>query len=321
MPTETVYGLAAVATDPAAVARVFAAKERPLFDPLIVHVANGDPVLQLAGIVSLDGFSPRGRRTLESLWDRFWPGPLTLVLPRTSRVPDLVTAGLDTVAVRMPRHPVAHALLVAVGIPLVAPSANRFGRISPTTAASVVAELGDRVRYVLDGGPCALGLESTIVAVDPDGGLRLLRPGGVPVEALVAVTGRPVGAAGPGIEAPGQTPSHYAPRTPLVSMSGPIASADTPGPAGSGTVAVLVARGPTAPAVARLEALGLVVVRAETLSATGDASEAARSLFATLRALDESGAERIIAEPWADRTGLGHAISDRLDRAAAPRPR
>lgn len=321
MPTETVYGLAAVATDPVAVARVFAAKERPLFDPLIAHVRTTDPAEAVAVLVSLDGFTPAGRAVLERLWNTFWPGPLTLVLPRSQAVPDLVTAGLGTVGVRMPAHPVADALITAVGIPLVAPSANRFGRISPTTAEMVVQELGDRVRYVLDGGPCRVGVESTVLAVGPDGDLRLLRPGGIPVEALIEVGGRPVGAAGPTIEAPGQTASHYAPRAPLTLLPGPVATVGREALGAFDAVGLLVVSGEVGPAVERLRTLGVGVVHAETLSASGDAVEAARRLFGALRALDDSGAVQLIAEPWTDRRGLGHAIADRLERAAAPRPR
>jgi L-threonylcarbamoyladenylate synthase len=281
IPTETVYGLAGAAFDERALARIFAAKDRPTFDPLIVHVLE----LDAPGVVG--PLAPRQRAAAERLARAHWPGPLTLVLPRGPRVPDLATAGLPTVAVRSPRHPVARALVAAVG-PLAAPSANRFGRISPTSAADVVAELGDRVELVVDGGPCAVGLESTIVAVGEDGELTLLRPGGVAVEA------RP---GGPEVRAPGMLPSHYAPHKPLVFLG-----ASAP----AGRVALLAFDPATAARVAavRTEVLGL------------DLEAAARRLFAALRALDACDADVIVAEPCPSRAGLGHAIADRLERAA-----
>jgi L-threonylcarbamoyladenylate synthase len=315
IPTETVYGLGAIADDPRAIARVFAAKERPLFDPLIAHLADPGALAEVAAVEQLE---EPGRAAVRALADALWPGPLTLVLPRREWVPDLATAGLATVAVRVPAHPVARALIAAAGAPVVAPSANRFGRISPTSAEDVVRELDGRVRYVLDGGRCAVGVESTIVRVDPDGALTLLRPGGVPVERIAAVVGRVPGAAGGAIEAPGQLPSHYAPRTPLVVAPGPIPtlSADwlraRPGPVG-----VLAVAGPVEVAVDALRAAGLDVVGAVALTERGDPEEAARRLFAAMRELDASGAAWLLAEPWPDPAGLGHAIRDRLARASA----
>lgn len=303
LPTETVYGLAALASRDDAIARVFAAKERPLFDPLIAHLAwsRRDPLQQLAdsGLVDLGGWGAAARERVARL-AAAWPGPLTLVLPRTDRVPDLATAGLPTVAVRAPSHPVAAALLARTG-PLVAPSANRFGRISPTAAADVVAELGDRVDLVLDGGRCTVGVESSIVGVSPDGSLTLLRPGGLPREAIAAWAGGSVDlpARGATPSAPGSLPSHYAPRTPL-QVLGP----DAPLPAGR--VGLLRMRpGPPRGAVAE-----------QVLSETGDLSEIARGLFAALRALDALGLDQIVAEPSPSALGLGHAIADRLARAA-----
>src|SRR5262245_21143241 len=194
MPTETVYGLAANAFDASAVARIFAAKDRPSFDPLIVHVVRpAGPLerevlsgLEDEGIVEISRLPQLARERADVLLRRFWPGPLTLVLPRGRRIPDLVTSGLETVAIRMPAHPVAQALLKVAAIPLAAPSANRFGRISPTTAAHVVQELGDRIGIVIDGGSSTVGVESTVVAIGNDGTLSLLRPGGVAVEAIEA---------------------------------------------------------------------------------------------------------------------------------------
>ena len=228
MPTETVYGLAADASSVEAIARVFAAKARPAHDPLIVHVSPG-----LVGEDALAGLGARGLVDLETLdagvavaralAAACWPGPLTLVLPRGPAVPDAVTSGLATVAVRMPAHPVAQALLDAAGLALVAPSANRFGRISPTTARAAATELDGRVELVLDGGPCAIGVESTVLAVLPDGSTVLLRPGGVTPARIRTVTGSSPGevegvTSGPQTS-PGLLTSHYAPSTPLRRLS------------------------------------------------------------------------------------------------------
>lgn len=315
MPTETVYGLAAVFTDAAAVARVFAVKERPLFDPLIVHVDHPESIGE---VIDPSALGPRARTHLDALVAAFWPGPLTIVAPRRDRVPDLVTSGLDTVAVRLPAHPVARALIAAAGAPLVAPSANRFGRISPTTAADVVHELGGRIPYVVDGGRCTIGVESTVVKLGSDGVVALLRPGGVPVEQVERVLGARVAPPGPAIEAPGQLVSHYAPRTPCLLAPGPIAGLEDNwlGPLPP-RVAVLVAAGSPASAVARLGGAGKEVVASASLSDRGDPEQAARVLFSTLRELDRSGADVIVAEPWPDPVGLGRAVQDRLTRASA----
>ena len=288
MPTETVYGLAADARSGAAVARVFAAKGRPSFNPLIVHVADADAAFAL-GVAD-----ESARRAAEA----FWPGPLTLVLPLREGhgLSPLVTAGLATVGLRVPAHPAARALLAAFGGPLAAPSANPSGRISPTTAQHVLDGLGGRIEAVLDGGPCPVGVESAIVAPGPQA--RLLREGGVPREALEAVLG-PLGDAfgvgggggGAGIEAPGQMASHYAPR---------------------GAVRL----GATGPEPGE-RMLGFGPVPGDlTLSAAGDLVEAAANLFGHLRALDDG---RPLAVAPVPETGLGRAINDRLRRAAAPR--
>ena len=279
IPTETVYGLAARAGDARAVARVFEAKERPRLNPLIVHVARPEDAFALGG-------ADADARRLAAA---FWPGPLTLVLPLIAPLPDLVTAGSRRVAVRVPAHPLARAVIEALGEPVAAPSANPSGRISPTTADHVLAGLGDRIEAVLDGGPCAVGLESTIVGLG-SGPPRLLRPGGVPAEALEAALGRPL-AAGDEI-APGGAASHYAPRG-AVRLD---ATEPRPGE----------------------RMLGFGDVPGEiTLSATGDLREAAGRLFAALHALDARG-DPIAVAPIPE-TGLGRAIRDRLVRAAAPR--
>jgi L-threonylcarbamoyladenylate synthase len=289
LPTETVYGLAADATDAQAVLRIFAAKGRPRFDPLIVHCADADDVWQVAEP------TPRARR-LATLW----PGPLTLVLRRRACIPDAVTAGLDTVAVRVPDHPLARELIRACGRPLAAPSANRFGCTSPTTAAHVIEQLGAAVDAVLDGGPCRVGVESTVLRPDPTP--LVLRPGGLPREQLALLLGEPVALADRQAradnlprEAPGMLASHYAPRCPLVLRDGAW-PADP-------TIGLLAFT--TAPA-------GRI---AEVLSPTGDLAEAATHLFAAMRRLDAAGVKAIAAE-LVPETGLGEAINDRLRRAA-----
>ncbi|MEL6678730.1 MAG: L-threonylcarbamoyladenylate synthase [Pseudomonadota bacterium] len=287
-PTETVYGLGADATDGAAVAAIYEAKGRPSFNPLIVHVPS------LSDAETLARFDPGAR----ALADAFWPGPLTLVVPRRpGALSDLVTAGLETVAIRVPAHPLARALLAAVGRPVAAPSANPSGRISPTTAEHVLQGLGDRIATVLDGGPCAVGLESTILGWNgPDP--VLLRPGGLPAEALQGALGTVPRAAvaSDGVAAPGMLTSHYAPRAGVrLDVTDPntgeiwLGFGDCPG-------------------------------AMRNLSPTGDLREAAANLFSHLRALDAAAPEgTTIAVAPVPEHGLGVAINDRLRRAAAPR--
>ncbi|SHE73714.1 translation factor SUA5 [Kaistia soli DSM 19436] len=296
MPTETVYGLAADACSGEAVARIYAAKGRPRFNPLIAHVAD------LAAAEKLAMFDPLSRRLAEA----FWPGPLTLVLSKRSDtgLSDLATAGLDTVAVRVPAHPAAQALLRAFEGPLAAPSANRSGHVSPTTAAHVEADLGDVVPIILDAGPSAVGVESTILCI-VDGTVHLLRAGGLAREAIEALAGRPVIIAGlddpEAPVAPGQLASHYAPSAPVR-----LDVADVrPGEA-------LIAFGLRLPHGAE-EAVAII-----NLSPRGDLVEAAAGLFAALRQLD--GKASAIAVSPIPNEGLGEAIRDRLARAAAPRP-
>jgi L-threonylcarbamoyladenylate synthase len=280
VPTETVYGLAARADDGAAVAGIYQAKGRPSFNPLIVHVAD------VAQAETMAILSPLAHR----LAARFWPGPLTLVLSRRADAPvaSLVTAGLDTIALRCPAHPVMQALVRAVG-PLAAPSANASGRISPTRAEHVLATLDVPV---IDAGPCAAGVESTIMAVEGNG-WRLLRPGAVAVEEVVKLAGEPLAAAGPAVQAPGMLASHYAPAQP-VRLDAVTARADE----------FLIGFGP--------------VTGDATLSASGDLVEAAARLFDLLHAAQASGRAGIAVAP-VPRHGLGLAINDRLARAAAPR--
>jgi len=290
-PTETVYGLGADATNGEAVARLYAAKGRPRFNPLIAHVANAQAAQALAR------FSNDARRLAEA----FWPGPLTLVLPKAERcaVSELATAGLDSVGVRVPDHPVAHDLLAAFKKPIVAPSGNQSGHVSPTTAQHVLADLGGRIDLAIDGGATSVGLESTIVScIDTP---ALLRPGGLPREAIERVLGHPLAVANePPDEAPlapGMLASHYAPRTPLRLNASDL----RPGEA-------LLALGADAPNAARVL----------NLSISGDLVEAAANLFSHLRALDNFGARAIAVMPIPNE-GLGEAINDRLARAAAPR--
>jgi L-threonylcarbamoyladenylate synthase len=293
-PTETVYGLGADAFSPIALARVFQAKARPSFDPLIVHLASGRDLARV---------SPSDDPRVRALGARFWPGPLTLVLPRQPDVPDLVTSGLETVGVRVPAHPAAHALIAAAGTPVAAPSANPFGYVSPTTAAHVAELLGGSVDLVLDGGPCAVGVESTILSLAGDVPV-ILRPGGIPREALEEALGLPLAVVGPAERplAPGQLLRHYATRTPLRLLTGPA------GPLLQATGRVGLLAWSSAPPG------GYAAV--EVLTPGGSKEVAAARLFAALRRLDAAGLDLILAEPCDD-TGLGHAIMDRLRRAAA----
>jgi L-threonylcarbamoyladenylate synthase len=291
IPTETVYGLAADATNGRAVARIFEAKGRPRFNPLIAHVSTLDMARSIAA------FDPLSL----SLAEAFWPGPLTLVLPlaKDSPVHPLVTAGLDTVALRMPQG-FGAGLIAALGRPLAAPSANSSGRISATSAQAVQADLGPRIPLIVDGGPTPVGLESTIVKVE-DGAIRLLRPGGVPAEEIEMASGVPLLRGASAVVAPGMLASHYAPRA-AVRLN---AHEVRPGEA-------LLAFGTT-----ELKGAGRAVA-VENLSPSGDLGEAAANLFTMLGRLDASGADAIAVAP-VPTAGLGEAINDRLARAAAPR--
>lgn len=286
-PTETVYGLGADAFNGMAVARIFEVKGRPRFDPLIVHVGWPEELRRLC------------LRVDERAWrlvERFWPGPLTLVLPKRPEVPDIVTAGLKTVAVRMPSHPVALALIRESKTPVAAPSANTFGRLSPTRVEHVLGDLGEKVDLILDGGPCPIGVESTIVALED--GPRLLRPGGIPVEEIEEITGPLLrGGESPRPQAPGSLPSHYSPHTPLVILE---EGMELP----QGRIGLLAFREPREGPYAAVE----------VLSPQGDLREAASRLFEALHRLDTSGLDLILAEPVPEE-GLGRAIMDRLRKA------
>ena len=294
-PTETVYGLGADATNGRAVAAIFEAKGRPRFNPLIVHVASREAAEELVEL-------PEAGRRLAAA---FWPGPLTLVAPKAAGagIAELATAGLPTLAVRVPAHPLALALLRTVGRPVAAPSANPSGRISPTSADHVLEGLGGRIAAVLDGGPCEVGLESTIIGVAGETAV-LLRPGGLPTEAVEAALGDRLAAHAGGITAPGQLASHYAPRARLR------LNAEAPRP---GELWLGFGRCEDE-GVGEGESAGL------NLSPTGDLHEAAANLFAQLRALDARAVPgQVIAVAPVPERGLGRAINDRLARAAAPR--
>lgn len=295
--TETVYGLGADALNPAAVARVFEVKNRPQFDPLIVHIADASWWRRLVAEI------PEAARRAAQ---RFWPGPLSIVLAKTPLVPDLVTAGLSTVAVRMPDHPLALELLHSAGRPIAAPSANPFGQISPTRAEHVQEQLGEQIDYILDGGPCRVGLESTVL--DFGGAVpRLLRPGGVTIEQLTAELGPMLLAdEAPSSQdvpqpSPGLLSRHYAPQTPLRVVD--VAARPAPGQ----RVGLLTLRPPA-------DSSGFAAV--EVLSASGDLREAAVNFFAALRRLDALELDWIVALPFPEEH-LGRALNDRLRRAAA----
>ncbi|MGL4596604.1 MAG: L-threonylcarbamoyladenylate synthase [Bacteroidia bacterium] len=295
IPTETVYGLAANALDPAAVVHIFEVKKRPTFNPLIVHVHHIDQFSLYASHVP---------EQIMLLAKQFSPGPITFVLPKKACIPDLVTAGGDTVALRVPAHPLTLQLLQQLDFPLAAPSANPFGYISPVTAKHVADQLGEQIPFILDGGPCQVGVESTVVGMIGNE-VAILRLGGISVEAIEAVVGKVIlqinQSSNP--QSPGQLKAHYAPRIKLI----------------LGNLNKLIEQN----TLTKKAVLAFREIPAETswtasacLSPTGDFHEAARNLFAALRQLDQSDAELILAERLPD-SDLGRAINDRLERAAA----
>jgi L-threonylcarbamoyladenylate synthase len=308
-PTETVYGLGAHGLDPRAVRGIFEAKQRPPDDPMILHLGHAD----LVDEVAIAG------RAARRLAERFWPGPLTLVMPKRPAVPAEVTAGLDTVAVRVPAHPIARALLVESGVPVAAPSANLFGRPSPTLAEHVLHDLRDRIDAILDGGRATLGVESTIVDVSSSTP-RLLRPGGLAVEEIEAVLGQrlltpPRPQDGPQAS-PGLMPTHYSPRTPLV-----LVVAEPP-------AAKKRLRMEVDAALAAGQTVGVLLLKddvdslpegitTEMVGAWSDPTTSAARLFEALRSLDAANLDVLFARDLADRSvGLGRALADRLRRAA-----
>jgi L-threonylcarbamoyladenylate synthase len=292
-PTETVYGLGADALNPYAVAEIFEVKNRPQFDPLIVHVAD----MRQAEIL-VTKFPEKALKLIE----KFWPGPLTIVLPKSPLVPDIVTSSLPNVAIRVPNHPMALELIRESGRPIAAPSANPFGQVSPTTAEHVRRSFGNKIAMILDGGPCRIGVESTVISfIDKEP--VLLRPGGAPLEEIQALIGqvlvKPQAAGHP--QAPGQLENHYAPHTPLV-FGVRLESL----PAGK-RIGLLALGKPQNPSV---------FAAIETLSDHDDLRQAAANLFAAMRRLDEKNLDVILALPVPDQ-GLGRAINDRLAKASS----
>jgi len=304
IPTETVYGLAANAFDETACRRVFEVKGRPLIDPLIVHVTGIDHAETLAEV----------NDCARSLMKRYWPGPLTFVLKRRNNLPPIVSAGLPTVAVRCPGHPLTQKLLRICGLPLVGPSANRFGYISPTCAEHVENGLGDRIDFVLDGGPCNVGIESTILGLaNPDHPV-LFRPGAISREELSIALGREItlpdkrADSGP-MDAPGMLSRHYSPHTPLTLFgAGEIPNRENPSAA---KVAVIFFKHPDDDAPPWTQGADIF-----WFSESGQPSEAARNVFSLLRKLDTNGHERIFVQR-SPSGGIGDAINDRLSRAAS----
>lgn len=288
-PTETVYGLGANALDPAAVARIFELKERPAFDPLIVHVASASAIRPLLAREPSDWAL--------ALAERFWPGPLTMVLDKSEAVPDIVTSGLKKIGIRAPRHPLALALIEASGCPIAAPSANKFGKVSPTTAQHVRRQLPE-LEWILDGGPCEVGIESTVVALHDDG-FELLRPGLITPEELLETAPRSARDTKADLVSPGLLMSHYSPDKPIY------IEGETPHPPDTRQAVYLSFSGRAPEAYARVE----------YLSRKSDLREAAANLFGALHRLEESEALFMVAEPLPEQ-GLGIAIMDRLRKAA-----
>jgi L-threonylcarbamoyladenylate synthase len=300
LPTETVYGLAAMALNPIAVAKIFEAKERPRFDPLIVHLPNREWLERVVDLPTGD------RQLIGKLADKFWPGPFTMVLSKREVVPDIVRAGMDTVAVRLSAHRVFAKIVGELDEPLAAPSANRFGRISPTTAQHVLDELDGRIPLIVDAGPTEHGVESTIVAVR-DGGIAILRRGPITHEQLSEFAEVSSVLRTPRISSPGQSPSHYAPKTPLRLID----NAEAFLPQKSQRVGLLAWHGKKDD----LQRRSLRFAAVRSLSERQDLQEAAANLFREMRELDALGLNLIVAERVPSR-GLGAAIMDRLERAS-----
>lgn len=300
IPTETVYGLGANALDETAVLKIFAAKNRPSFDPLIIHQSTAERILAYAGEI------PDEARKLAKA---FWPGPLTLVLPKHSSVPDMVVSGLSTVALRVPDHPIALDVLSRVNFPVAAPSANPFGFVSPTTAQHVKDQLGNKINYILDGGPCRVGLESTIVAF-PDGVATIFRKGGLPIEDIETLLGHPLAVrthSSSHPEAPGMLSKHYSPGVRLELFAQLSDEEVLP----QGAARIIFGRGGKAMSYDDKR-----LITTYDLSPSGKLLEAAQQLFTVLRLMAVHKYPFVAAELLPE-TGLGRAINDRLQRAAA----
>jgi len=326
MPTETVYGLAGSVRIPQALEKIFNAKNRPTTDPLIVHVCSEAQAFEL---VDLSQLSSSIQLNIQTLITRFWPGPLTLILPKHANVPDLATSGLPAVAIRMPRHQVALQLISQVG-PLAAPSANRFGHISPTTAQAVFDELGEAINLILDGGPCAVGVESTVLGLSPSGRWTLFRPGGIPVEELETTLNHPVEILHrhkDPRQSPGLLESHYAPIKPLYLLPKPLSdltNADIPAPINQGVhtaeckkAGLLTFSDLQKSQSHSFEPIFSMPIVVRPLTTTDNIDEAARNLFAEMRDLDQMPEiDMIFCEPTPLLRGLGLAIQDRLQKAS-----
>ncbi len=331
IPTETVYGLAADVFNEKALGLIYQTKDRPSFNPLIVHVQEGSTLedLEKQNLIDLSEMEEPAKKTTRNLIQKFWPGPLTLVLPKNKKVPDLATAGLKTVAIRMPKHPVTQNLLRESHTPLAAPSANRSGKISPTSAQAVLEELNHQKFPILDGGPSEIGLESTVLSVEFNGTVRLLRPGSVTEEQIIEV------AEISGIESahtkkpksPGMSLIHYAPSKPLLIL--PSSVLDLTYTSASELIrkhfpdppfqklraGVLLMSGDASMAEIYLSGLlGLNTVH-KNLSQNGNLTEIAKNLFKDMRAFDAEKIDFILVEPCPSEAGLGYAIMDRLKRA------
>jgi L-threonylcarbamoyladenylate synthase len=362
MPTETVYGLAANCRSLSALELVFQTKNRPHFDPLIVHIApqaeaesekNLLHYLSDLHLINLNQIPPEHRATLTCLMEEFWPGPLTFILPKDASIPDLVTSGLANVGIRMPAHPIAQALIQASGCPLAAPSANRFGRISPTTAQAVFAELGDKLKWILDGGPCTIGVESTVLGLDKNGDLKIFRPGGVSreqMERCLREAGHTTALFERSIQSPmtrsqvspGTLESHYAPIKPFYLLPSSVENLTESDWAiikdqahGSKAIGLITLEADgIKPANLFLEKLSSVKdpfdlksqirVLLKCLAKSSDPqdrlTEIAQNLFSEMRFLDASEAQVLFCEPCLSKQDLGAAIADRLARAAAKQP-
>jgi L-threonylcarbamoyladenylate synthase len=331
LPTETVYGLAGNALKEDSVRKIFSAKSRPYYDPLIVHIGlrylsdpeGPIPALIRDGILHPSLASSKDRESIEKLSQKFWPGPLTLVLPRGPAISELVSGGHPTVAIRMPVHSMFQSVLQHLDFPLAAPSANRFGRISPTTAEHVRSELEGRIAAIVDGGPCSVGVESSILKIE-DGRASLLRPGGIPVSDIKACIGFSIRTGvtpGSKPEAPGMLDEHYAPRKPLILIPEPVNTYPDLGKVlrevGSSDRIGLLSH---APVPGSFDLKRFCAHR--TLSDTGDSMDAARNLFALLRELDQDPfVDLILADlPLDNSGGIYAAIADRLHRASRNKP-
>lgn len=329
-PTETVYGLGASIAQEKGVLKIFETKKRPTFDPLIVHVALKKASFRELSdwdLIDHQAMSDTEVIVADQLIKAFWPGPLTIILPKLESVSDLITSGLPTVGIRMPNHPVALQLIQSLGEAICAPSANLFGRVSPTQASHVIEELGEKIYGILDGGTCSVGVESTVVKISPQGIIHILRPGGVSPERLAIASPQSkiettyehtAAIAHPklGLLSPGSTKSHYQPRTKVVALQQFLSQQNSlSNPSKPHKIAFLFCEKKDSEYLSQIQNIAGAEVVFEYLSKTGNADEAAQNLFSTLRSLDQKNLDRIVAEIPTHEDGLWWAIRDRLTRA------